>query len=236
MTPTELVIERGAEVTAEAQTWPAQAKALQVVDAATYVDASEMLKGIKALRGKIAETFDPHIARAFDAHRALVREKREAEAPLLDAELIIKRGLTAFDQEQERLRLIEERRRQEEARRIEEARQLEEAAALEREATATGDGGLLAEAEEMFERPVYVPPVTVARTTPKVAGIVHRETWSAKVVSLPALIKFVAAHPEHQNLLTPNLPALNSLARSMKTNLKVDGVHAICEKGVAAGR
>jgi hypothetical protein len=237
MSPIELVVDNDATaaVTEQALTWPEKARALQIVDAAAYERASGTLLDIKALRREVDAAFDPIIADANRVHKTACEKKRQAEAPLVEAERIIKGALSVWATEQDRIRREEERRLQEEARRHEEVRRLEEAAALEREAAATGDATLQAEAEAIIAAPVYAPPVTVAPTTPKVAGIVHRETWSARVVNIAALIKFVAAHPEHQNLLTPNTTALNQLARSMKSNLKIDGVQACCEKTVAAG-
>lgn len=234
MTPLELVVDHGKEVTAEALAWPERARSLQVSDAATYTAAAETLQAIKALRGRIAETFDPHIKRAHEAHRALCREKNDAEAPLLEAETIIKRTLADYNAEQERLRREEERRLQEIARQEEEARRLEAAAALEREAVATDSPELLYEAIQTLETPQPVAPVALPKTTPKVSGIVHRESWSARVISPIALIRFVAQHPEHINLLTPNQTALNALARSMKQNLKIDGVQAVNTPTVAS--
>lgn len=235
MTPIEAVaVDNSDAMKAEALAWPDRARALSILGTETYIQAGELLKGIKALRQTIAATFDPHIKRAFDAHRALCREKQDAEAPLLEAEQILKRGLVAYDTEQERLRREEERRRQDEARRIEEVRRLEEAATLEQEAHSTGDGALLDQAMELLEMPVPTPVVAVEKTTPKVQGVTYRETWSAKVISPLALVKFVAAHPEHINLVSPNLTALNQLARAMKGAMKVDGVQAVSEKSVAA--
>lgn len=234
MTVAELVVEQGAEVREEALSWPARASGLIVRDGPSYEQAGGLLKGIKALRQKIADVFNPHIQRAHDAHKALLKEKQDAEAPLAEAESILKRGLVAYDQEQERIRVEEERRRQEEARKAEEDRRIAEAAALEREAQATGNAELLQEARELVEAPIVAPAVIVEKSTPKVSGIVHRDNWSARVTNLVALIKFVAAHPEHQNLLTPNSAALNQLARAMKSNLKIDGVQAVNAPLVAA--
>lgn len=235
MTPLELVVDNSAEMKAEALSWPQRAAALKVIDDGRYVEASEMLKGIKALRLRIAETFDPHIRRAHEAHKALVKERADAEAPLAEAETVLKRAIVAFDQEQERLRREEQRRQQEEAQRQEEQRRLEEAAALELEGNRTENPELLYEANELMEQPIVAPVVQVAKTTPKVAGIVHRESWSARVTSLRALIKFVAQHPEYENCLIVNQAAINSLARSMKGNLKIDGVQAINTPTLAAG-
>lgn len=232
----ELAIDndRTSAVTERALTWPEQARALRIIDSPTYEKAAELLAGIKGLRGEVNAAFDPIITDAHRAHKTACDKKRQAEAPLVEAEGVIKTAMGEYNTAQERLRQAEERRLQEEARQREETRRVEEAAALEREGNATNSPELLYEANELIERPVAAPPVSVARTVPKVASIVHRENWSARVVSLTALIKYVAAHPEHQNLLTPNTAALNSLARAMKANLKVDGVQAVNTPIVAA--
>jgi len=231
----ELVVD-GSRVTERALAFPDQARALRIVNAQSYQFACEFLKGIKALREEIADTFDPHIKRAFEAHRALVKEKREAEAPLADAELIAKRALVAFDTEQERIRREEQQRLEAEARRQAEERQLMEAIALEEQAQASGDAGLAMEAAAMLDQPVMTPTIAVAQSTPKVSGISFRETWSGQLTDLAALIRYAAANPQFMNLLQVNQVALNGLARSMKGQLQVPGVRAIVTKDVAAGR
>jgi hypothetical protein len=220
---------------AEALTWPDKAASLAVNDAPTYTIAGEFLKGIKALRARIADTFDPHITRAFQAHKALVKEKADAEAPLQVAERAIKDKLVAFDKEQERLRLAEQRRLEEAARQAEETRRLAEASAMEAEALANGDMALQAEAEALIAAPVETPVVFIEKATPKVAGLAYRLTYSAEVVNLAALVGYVAAHPESANLLLPNTVALNQMARAMKTALRLPGVKVIEKRDIAAG-
>src|SRR5690606_14674102 len=124
-----------------------------ITDDASYTAAAELLKGIKALRGKIAETFDPHIKRAHEAHKALVKDKATAEAPLTEAEGVLKKTLVAYQQEQEAIQRAEARRLEEEARKAEEARRLEEAAAIERIAAETGDESMRATAHEVLDAP-----------------------------------------------------------------------------------
>ena len=97
------VIDNSEAVKSEALAWPDRARALRITDEASYVEGGELLKAIKALRNKIAQTFDDHIKRAFELHRALVGEKKAAEAPLTQAEGIIKHGLIAYTEEQERI-------------------------------------------------------------------------------------------------------------------------------------
>lgn len=220
---------------AEALTWPEKAAGLAVFDSPTYTIAGEFLKGIKALRARIAETFDPHIARAFQAHRALVKEKADAEAPLQVAERAIKDKLVTYDQAQEQIRLAEQRRLQEAARKAEETRRLAEAAAMEAEALANGDTALQAEAEALIAAPVETPAIIIEKSTPKVAGISYRVTYAAEVVSLPALIGYVATHPDQINLLLANTVALNQMARAMKMALHIPGVKVIEKRDIAAG-
>jgi hypothetical protein len=231
----ELVVD-GSQVTQKALAFPDQARALTISDTATYQQACDFLLGVKALRAEIAETFDPHIGRAFEAHRALCREKKEAEAPLADAELIVKRALVTYDTAQERIRQEEQRRLQEQARREAEERQLMEAIALEEEAKASGDAGLAMEAAAKLEEPIHTPAVAVAPTTPKVSGIAYRETWSGRLTNIAALIVYAASNPQFMGLLMINQPALNQLARSMKNQMRIPGVEAVSTKDVAAGR
>lgn len=234
MSDLTLVVDNGAEVREEALTWPEKARALKVTDNDTYTLAAGMVQGIKALRQRIAEVFDPHIQRAHQAHKALVAEKAQAEAPLTEAEGIIKRGLVDYTLAQERIRLAEQRRLETEARKREEERRLAEAAALETAARATGDADMLAEAQELIAAPVETPTVIVPKATPKIAGISFRESWHATVRDKMALIKFVAANPNYATLLDANMPALNQLARSLKTGMNIPGVRADSDTGAAA--
>lgn len=236
MTPAVDLIVDGSGVAAKALTFPEQAKALSIQDAITYQRACDFLLGIKALRVEIAETFDPHIKRAHEAHKALVKEKQDAEAPLAEAERLTKTAMVAYDNEQARLQREEEQRRTAALRREEEERRLAEAIELEAVARETGDAGFQQQAEALIEAPVHVPTVAVAPLTPKVTGISYRESWSAKVTNVAALIKFVAANPQFANLLTVNQTALNAQARSLKAQMQIPGVEAVCTRDVAAGR
>ena len=233
MEAAELVIDR-TPVT-EALSWPQQATAVQIVTPDHYLGASELLKGIKALRNRIVETFGPHCKRAFEAHKALVAEQKAAEEPLTQAERIIKDKMLAYDRQQEAIRAEAQRKAQEQARKDEEARRLVEAAAMEREATATGDAALQAEAEALLAEPIEAPAVLVEKATPQVSGVSYRETYSAAVTDLHKLVQYVAGHPEYANLLLPNGPALNSLARSLKQALKLPGVQVVVKRDIAAG-
>lgn len=238
METTEPTSDARSLIVEEALSWPDRARGatIAIVDRVSYVNAAVLVQNIKELRDKIAETFDPHIARAFQAHRALVKEKRDAEAPLVEAEAIIKTALAVFDAQQETIRQEQERKLREAARKDAEARQLAEAAALEAEGRATGDPALLAEAERLISEPVSTPAVFVQPTVPKVAGVSHRTTWTARVTNFGALVAWVAKNPDHLHVLEPNPSALNALARAMQSRLRIDGVVAESTNSVAVGR
>jgi hypothetical protein len=78
--------------------------------------------------------------------------------------------------------------------------------------------------------------VAVAPAVPKVGGISYRDTYSAKVTDLIALVKFVAANPTHVGLLKANEVALNAQARSLKAQMRIPGVEVVKTRDVAAGR
>lgn len=224
-------------VTRKAQTWPevARAAAEQIADPESYTSASELLLGIKELRREANEVFDPIIATALQAHRTAVAQKRTVTDPLDEADRLIKRGMVAYDEAQARREEERRRRLEAEARREEEDRRLAQAVALEQAGREFGDDGLVAEADALIAEPIETPPVRVEPARPKVAGISYTTRWSASVTDLMALVRYVAANPQFSNLLTPNMPALNGMARSLRGSLALPGVRAVSSRDVSAG-
>lgn len=227
--------DKATDVTREALSWPDKVRALAIGDQETYTEAGALLQAIKALRREIDWTFDPIIKKAHEAHAEALGQKRKAEAPLAEAEVLLKRGIVAYDAKQEEIRQVEERRLQEEARVAEERRRLDEAAALEREAARTGDRSLKAEADALIEEPVATPTVVLASSTPKVPGIALRDNWKvAPTVDVKKLAAEIAAGRQPSTLLVPNFTALNGLARSLKGQLRIPGVQVLNDRGVAS--
>ncbi len=207
----------------EALTWPEKARGAVVTDEPSYILTSELLKGIKALRTKIADTFDPHIQRAHAAHKALVKEKADAEAPLTEAEGIIKRTLVAWTAEQERLRLEEQRRLEAIARQREEEARLAEALAAE----AAGDTD---EAAALMEEAVTVqaPAVILPPASPKVAGISYREVWKFRIVD---------AAKVPREYLTIDETKIGGVVRALKGAANIPGVQVYSDRiASASGR
>jgi hypothetical protein len=217
-----------------------------------YALAGSQLTGIKALLKKIGETFDPHIKRAFDAHKALVAEKRTHEAPLVTAETTLKRALIGFQQDQERQRQEQERKAREAAEKEAEAAARAKADELRRQQEEAERAGRAAEAARLAEKAASVeaagaekaaglqdkaaliPTPTIAVETPKVAGISTRTTYRAEVTDVDALIAAVAAGKVPKQALIPNEKFLNEQARSYKSALNWPGVKVVEDQGISS--
>lgn len=223
-----MTIEPERPVVSDLAIFVEQARGMVITSADDYARVAEFLLGIKQLREKVAATFDVHIKRAYEAHRALVAEKREAEAEAIKAEEIAKALLAAWDTARETADADERRRN--EAIAEEHGRMLDDAIAT---AEARGD---FATADGIREERARAVPAPVVPSTPKVEGITFRETWTAKVVDLAALVAAAAAHRPWVALLKADQTALNAQARSLKSRLAIPGVEAVCSKGVGARR
>jgi uncharacterized protein with von Willebrand factor type A (vWA) domain len=218
------------ELAEQAMTWTQRARSLKISDQATYEIACEELRGIKGLRAKVEEVFGPIVKKAYEAHKEAVLQRKKADDPLNEAELILKRAIADWQLEQERIRREEQRRLEEEARH----RQEEE---LEREIEqAEAEGASAAEVEAMIDRAPAPAPVMVAPRVAPMSGVATRELWAADVTDLMAFIKHVAAHPEHTALLMPNMTAINQMARALKSAMKIPGVRVYSQATVAVRR
>lgn len=205
----------------------AQARALVIADADSYQNAGAFLTGVKALRKEIDATFDPVVRKAHEAHRAACDAKKKHEAPLVEAEGIVKRAISAYVTAEEQRRRQEAAEAAAKARREAEERALAEAAALE----AAGEKE---QAERVIEEVEMAPPPPPPPPAVKAQGVSTREKWTAEVVDFAALVRAVAAGRAPMALLSVNQSALNKQAEALKGELAYDGVKARMERVVAA--
>jgi hypothetical protein len=228
---TSLVPTKDALAT-EAHDWASRARDLQIIDRESCTNASLLLRSVKTLRNGVQDWFAPHIEAAMDtkrkaesARKALADERDKMEAPLVEAERVLKHGLLAYEAAQERARLEEEARLQAEAQKHAEATTLAAAAAMERDAVLAGDAVMLQEAQDILEQPIEAPAVFVAPTVPKVQGISYRDRWEAHpTINVQELAAAVGAGLVPATFLSPNLPALNQYARATQGTAQVPGV------------
>lgn len=230
------------DLAAECLPWTERTRGLSIIDAASCVNASQLLLGIKALRSEVQKWFEPHIEAAMEtkrradvARKGLVDEKDRMEAPLVEAEGVIKRALLSWETEQERLRREQERTLQVEAQRQAEAATLAAAAALELEANASGNADMLQEAQNILDAPTEAPVVSVKTFVPKVQGVTYRDQWKAHPdVDIKALAAAVAAGQAPTTFLIPNMTAINQFARATQGAQPVPGVRMFNDRQIAA--
>lgn len=238
----EAIVAPPQNLQTEAVAWANKAVGLRIVDAESCVNASHFLRSIKGLRTEIQAFWAPHIEGACEtkrkaelARKALTDERDRMEAPLVVAEGQVKRALLTWETEQERLRREEERRLQAEADRRAEALALEAAAVLELQANAAGDPAMLQEAHELLAQPTEAPVVAVKTFMPKVQGITYRDQWKAHDdVNVRELARAVADGTIQTSFVTPNMTALNQLARASQGAAKVPGVRFYNDRIIAA--
>lgn len=233
------------EVEERALSMPERARELAIKDQGSFEQAAEFLLGVKALRREVDSTFDPVIASAFAAHKTAVAAKKKVEAPLADAEAIVKRGMGMYQLEQERMaREAAEVARKERARLEAEARarEDEERKRLEREAEdrrlaeaseaeARGDAETAAKLLDAPLEPVFVAPAAPAFVPPpmpepaKVEGVSFREAWNFAIENAAAL-------PREYTM--PDEKKIGGVVRAMKGETKIPGVRVWSTKSVAA--
>lgn len=220
------VLVETTDIQRESTSTLATAKSFRISSPVQYEEAGGMLKGIMALKKKVAETFDPHIKRAYEAHRSLVSEKRTHEAPLEQAEQSLKRTMLSYQLAEEQKRREAEARAQEEARKEREK--------LEAQAARAAAKGKTEKAEALQVAAAAVVAPVIPTSTPKLAGVSVRVTWRAEVTNLMDLVKAVAAGAVPLNALQADSTFLNNQARAMKDTLAYPGVKAVSESGLAA--
>lgn len=218
------------EIESRTQTMLERARAVEIRDQASYEAAVELAKAIKDLRAEAEAHHRPVIQAALEAHRKALEAFRRIDEPLKAAEVEVKRRIAAWTAEQERLRLEAERRAREEAERL-------QAEALEAQIEALEAAGAAPEVVRSVIRQAEAMPVIAPRIpAPPKLGVATRKSYRAHVASLIDLIRWVAVNPTHENLLQPNMSALNALARAQGANLQIPGVRVEIEETIALRR
>jgi len=178
---------------------------------------------------RIAEWFAAPKAAAHKAHRVLCDRESALLLPIKQAKRTVAERCASFVAEQKRKADEEARRLEAMARKEEEERKLLEAIAAE-------EAGEPEVATAILEEPVTAPTIAVAPEVANVVGISSRTTWGAEVHDMRALIEYVAANPQWTEILLPNMPRLNGLARTMRAEMRIPGVRAVPNIGLAARR
>lgn len=199
-----------------------QARGMVVDSPESYKTASDFLKCVKGAQSKVAAFFAPMKQKAHEAHKAITTQEAETLRPLQDAESAVKRVMLTYFQEQERLRIEEQRKAQ--ALADEQARRERER--LEREASKLKTPELREERLEQAAA-VQAPMVQVVSAVPVIQGQSIRKTWTAKVVNRDLVPR---------EYMVVNEIALNAFAKATKGAVKIPGVEFIEVSNIASGR
>lgn len=226
----------------DAMRWAAEVRSLTIDNAAGCVQASHLLRSIKGVRADIQRWFAPHVEAAMEtkrraeaARKQLVDEQDRMEAPLVNAEGVVKRALLAWEQQEEQRRREEEARLQAEAQRLAEEQTLAAAAELETAAHAAGDAEMLAEAEAILAQPIEAPAVVVWSSVPKVQGISYRDNWTVHPdINVRALAAAVASGAAPATFLVPNMTAIRQWARATQGGQTLPGIRVVNDRQIAA--
>lgn len=219
-----------------------------------YIYVGEVWKTGKALLEEINEGYDSLIKKAHELHKDAIAKKARYYVPTEAGVKAAKKLRSDYAAEQERIRkaeedrlrkieeerIAEERRKEQERleteRKAEEDRLLAEAIAAEErgdkdtaeiltEAAATTSENFRQESAALAQEPIYVPPVVVPKSVPKMAGgPISREVWAAEVVDIKALCMAVATGKASTECVIGNMVALNRMAVALKGTMNVPGV------------
>lgn len=212
------------DLTSERTALVARARELQIVDQASYDFATQSFKDAATLEKRIVEHYEPLRETTKAAYDTVLDAKKRDLEPVVQVKQILSRSIAAFELEQARERQREQARRDEEALKIAEEKRQKELA------DAKKAGATKKEIEEIKKAPVEAVSPEVKPTFERSATVsAPIERWSAEVRDLMLLVKAVAAGKQPLNLLLPNQPALNGMARALKNTMGVPGVEAVCE-------
>lgn len=153
-----------------------QAEAIVISNDVDYEAAGLFLREeVKQMLEAIAETFDPIVAAAHATHKEAVAQRKRHQEPLLEAEQIVKRSMSAYYREQEIAREAAAQEAREAARLAEEDRKVEEAARLERD-------GRQDAADDRLRQPVAPIVAAPAPAPPQAAGVSVRKVWKWRAI------------------------------------------------------
>jgi len=195
-----------------------KAKQLVVKTNEDFEIAGTLLKMVKGLRKQVGNTFDPIIKANYDAHKKAIEKKKEAEAPIIHAENMIKPKMASYMQEIERKRLEEQRRLEAEARKKAEEEALAEAERLESE-------GAMDEVDAILDEPLEVAPIVMQDDRPKVEGVSVRQNWKF-------VIEDESKIPDEYKIIDER--KIGAVVRALKDKANIAGVKVYCEKTIAS--
>ena len=208
-------MENTQEISSKALSIIDQGKLVIIKIADDYKKAGELWITIKGIMKQVDESFDPIISKARAAHKEAVAQKAKIYDPLKAVYVSVKQLMSKYDEAQKEIARKEAARLAEIARKAEEERLLQEAILAE-------EAGDKEESAAILQEPVYVPPITVQKATPKLnGGPIYREVTKFEIVE-EALIPRI--------YLIPDMVKIGGVVRALKQEANIPGVRVYTER------
>lgn len=188
--------------------------------------AMDLVKAVKAGQKKATDFFRPMKQAADESKRRILDAEKLVMGPLMSAETILKQKLIAYDTEQDRIRIEQQRRLQAEA----DARAEAERRRLEKEAEKLKTPEL--KEARLEQAAAVVAPVVQIAAPVKQNGESTRTLWKARLVSLEQLTGLPAGDLR-LSFVTFDQTAANRFATSTKGAVNVPGVEFYSETSLA---
>jgi len=202
-----------------------RARAIVVSDRASHAEALAFLSSVVASKRNVEAELAPTVEAAHAAHKAATALRARLVAGYDAARAEIQPRIIAFED-------AERRRAEDEARALQAAAvKAEEDARLAMAQDAENYGHDDA-AAAILEAPIVRPYIAPVPQLADTAGTSRRVTYSVVVEDRAALLRFAAASPAWAHLMTPNMTALNGLARSQREALSIPGVRVVKTAGL----
>lgn len=213
---------------------------------------------LQELQAKYKDLEDKRFAitRPMDAAKKAVMELFKPALTLLDGQIgALKGSMLTYTREEQRKAAVKQAlldkiaADQRAALAAEQARQAEEVnkqtALAAQLMEAGGDSAAIAEALDKAEQSQemvaalgqtveVVSAATAATNVPTVEGVTTADVWKARVTDLPALLRYIADHPDCLDWVEIKMTGLNDLAKAQRDALRIPGVEAFEEARISA--
>jgi len=195
----------------------ARASTFKITNNEQFVVAGALRAAIKDLRVKIAESYDPIIAKAYQAHKEAVKQKKLQDDPLEQGERYLKQEMIGLTDQQERSRRLEQAKADLEAKKRAEDEALELAETLEA-------AGATEAAQEVLVTPIEAAAPILPKLTPKISGFSSRTIYTTEVVDRKAFLAAVASGHIPDLAWMPDYRFLDKQAAALKETMVWPGV------------
>ena len=183
------------------------AKALQVVDEDSYLQAMELGRQCDSRAKRVEAIWSEAKSKSYAAYKSILDTIGSFTKPLQEAKKVI--GQKAYTWKREE----DEKRRREEARLREEAQQRAEEERL-REASQLAAEGKEEQADQVLEKPIIVEAPKIERVS-KVENAAMRENWQFEIVDENAIPR---------EYLIPDRVKIGKVVKALKGETKISGV------------